>query len=263
MPPSARYAKVLQSRQKQRMRLYSSKSNSLENTKRSISVPRPPSVVQTDLPIIDEYYDKVDNEDEISEIQFRAIYLRLTTKLESLWRVKKTGQDEKRRIRGQLRGRLEQIDMNQTVEARMSEKMFLVKQIEKYIKKIDQFYEFERVILNLHHKRASLVQELVLFSLNMNIEAFQNYGVRLMLSIRQTTVRLLHNLKKRNAFLLNSKVFYTPDAQECILCLANVDKHRMLTGGMVLRKVQFFLENMWFFIPKSDEKVDMHVQLLE
>ena len=86
------------------------------------------------------------------------------------------------------------------------------------MEKITEFCETECSILTLYQKRVSLVQELVLFSLNMDLEKFQNYGVRLMHSIRQISLRLLLKLKSRNDFLANSNAtFCTED--ECILCL--------------------------------------------
>jgi hypothetical protein len=127
---------------------------------------------------------------------------------------------------------------------------------------------------NAFKSREAYVLELINLSQNMDLKAFEEYGVSLIMKIRSMTMNIINLVRKWSKHLSNPEIAYitsintalsprgTSSYSECILCQILNENSIQGKGGIPMRKLKFFLEDTRWFIPLSEAKIEKKLAIV-
>jgi len=108
----------------------------------------------------------------------------------------------------------------------------------------------------------------------MDLKAFENHGVSLILKIRSMTVNIINLVRKWSKHLNNPEIAYVTSINniisprggkaygECILCSILNDNSIQTKGGIPMRKLKFFLDDIRWFLPLSEAKIEKKLDVV-
>jgi hypothetical protein len=150
----------------------------------------------------------------------------------------------------------------------------LLDSIEGYLMALKGFYEIERSIGNAFKSREAYIVELINISQNMDLKAFENHGVNLILKIRSMTINIINLVRKWSKHLSNPEIAYVTSINtvlsprgaqknsQCILCQILNDNSIQTKGGIPMRKLKFFLDDIRWFLPLSETKIEKKLAIV-
>lgn len=77
-----------------------------------------------------------------------------------------------------------------------------------YLRFIKKYYELDRTIYNLANERLEVLQHLFDLSWTFDLKEFEKHAVRLMLTARRLTIKLVKLVKEWKRIRLNKATFF-------------------------------------------------------